>query len=224
MSNVSRFAAFATAVALLSPLTAFAQPTAAGAPPAGSTVIDFNGLANTALTTQFAGLGVTISGGACSQSDMTGSGTSFSSAYVANYLNQFTGDQCPGSATANFRYPALTFTFVTPIQYFGVSALVNYNRFNDLSDLLNFTTATGSIGLSVAAGNAVPARYVAIQDAAGFTSVTLSTGGNGVFLFDNLTFSPAAISTVPEPSTWALMGMGLLVTGAMAARRKRNTV
>ena len=225
VSRYSRFLTLASAAVLLLPGAAFAQPTAGGAPPAGSTVINFNALlAGTPITTQFAAFGVTISGGACAQSDLTGSGTSFTTPYVANYLNQFTGAQCPGASTTGFIYPALTFTFASPIQYFGVNVLVNYNR-TIVDDRLFFTTATGSLGLAAANGNAVPAKFVAIQDVTPFTSVTLSTGGNGVFLFDNLTFSPAAITAVPEPSTWVLMGMGLLALGGVAAgRRKRSAL
>jgi hypothetical protein len=117
----------------------------------------------------------------------------------------------------------LTFTFASPIRYFGVNAFVNYNRPGPNPDnLLIFTTANGSLGLPAAAGFQVPAPFLAIQDAPPFTPVTLSTGGNGSFLNDNLTFSPPSIATIPEPSTWALMGTGLLVLGGVAGRRKRG--
>jgi hypothetical protein len=36
-------------------------------------------------------------------------------------------------------------------------------------------------------------------------------------------YSIAAVSTVPEPGTWALLGTGLLAVGGIAARRKRTT-
>jgi hypothetical protein len=35
-------------------------------------------------------------------------------------------------------------------------------------------------------------------------------------------YTIAAVSTVPEPGTWALLGTGLLAVGGVAARRKRT--
>jgi hypothetical protein len=224
MSHIARFATLGTVVLLL-PGAAVAQPTAAGAPPAGSTVIDFNALpAGAPITTQFAALGVTISGGACA----IGVGSGFTSVNVANATPA--GRQCPGSPFApdeTGRYPALTFTFATPIQYFGLNASVNFNRMGDPFDLrentLLFTTTNGFLGRLTTTFYQSPAPgFVAIQDATRFTTVTVSTGGNGYFQFDNLTFSPPIVSAVPEPSTWALMGTGLLVLGGVAVRRKRG--
>jgi hypothetical protein len=37
-----------------------------------------------------------------------------------------------------------------------------------------------------------------------------------------LDFGPPAVSTAPEPGTWALLGTGLLVVGGMSARRRRR--
>lgn len=37
-----------------------------------------------------------------------------------------------------------------------------------------------------------------------------------------LVFAPAQASTVPEPSTWTLMGAGLLLVGGISARRRRS--
>ena len=215
MSHVSRRVTLATAAVLLLPTAALAQPTLAGAPPAGSTVIDFNALpVGTEITTQFAALGVTISGGACTNGAFTGS--FFTSQQVTN----FTGDGTTpcGGAPGFPTYPALTFTFTTPITYFGVDAVVSNGNVN-----LIFATSNGTLAVPTPGFLTPPAQFRAIQDATPFTTVTLSTGLTGAFAIDNLTFATAA-ATVPEPGTWAMLGTGLLAVAGMAARRKRRTV
>jgi hypothetical protein len=52
-------------------------------------------------------------------------------------------------------------------------------------------------------------------------SVTISLDSSGFFKeFKQVDFSPAAITAVPEPSTWALMFLGFAGIGFMAYRRK----
>lgn len=51
-----------------------------------------------------------------------------------------------------------------------------------------------------------------------------TTGTGGFLQFDDITLSPAAVAAVPEPSTWAMMFLGLgLVGGAMRRRRNNRT-
>jgi hypothetical protein len=164
------------------------------------------------LTTQFAALGVTISGGACTNGTFTG--TFFMSQQVTNFQDDGTV-ACAGSAFPS--YQPLTFTFANAITYFGVQAVVSGGNVN-----LNFTTTNGTLLVATPGFATPPAQFRAIQDATPFTSVTLSTGLTGGFAIDNLTFRTATI--VPEPGTWAMLGTGLLALGGIAARRKRGSV
>lgn len=54
-------------------------------------------------------------------------------------------------------------------------------------------------------------------------SVTISLDGTGFFKeFKQVDFSPAAITAVPEPTTWAMMILGFAGVGFMAYRRKSS--
>jgi hypothetical protein len=203
-------AAILAAAVLAAQSVVQAQPTGAIAPQPGSTVIDFDALASGAVvTSQFAGQGVTISGGACATSFYSATVFGGDPRQIANTLPP-TGT-CAG--TSDSPYPALTFTFANPIGSFGFNALSN-------SDRLVFTTANGAIELPVL--RTQPAPFVGIVDATPFTSVTVAATGNGAFVFDNLTFRAATV--VPEPTTWTLLGTGLLAIGGAARRRRTPRV
>ena len=47
----------------------------------------------------------------------------------------------------------------------------------------------------------------------------------GANIIDDLSVveTTAAVTTAPEPGTWALLGTGLLAVGGVAVRRKRTT-
>lgn len=63
--------------------------------------------------------------------------------------------------------------------------------------------------------------YVNIYDTSGtgITSAKFSQLGWGGFEFDSLLFNTDPATAIPEPTTWALMGIGLL--GAALARKRR---
>jgi hypothetical protein len=62
----------------------------------------------------------------------------------------------------------------------------------------------------------------AVQDTAGFTSITISvlSGANAAFSMDDLRFS--AIGVVPEPESVALIGAGLLAYSLLRRRQSRK--
>jgi hypothetical protein len=187
--------------------TADAQLTVAGAAPAGATVIDFDALAHgTQVTTQFAALGVTIGGGVCAANTLFAGG----GREVNNFLTA--GPGCGGAPP----FPGITFSFTTPIRYFGLNVSTS-----DVGGGALVTTPVGSVSFP---GTGFPDfPFVAVQSETPFSSVTLSTGGTGAVAIDNMTFSIGAATTIPEPSTWTLLGTGLLAVGSAASRRRKRS-
>ena len=85
----------------------------------------------------------------------------------------------------------------------------------------------GPVGSTVTYRNAV---HLPGEPAAGdlFTTIDLWFGPSGLALgpfttmnLDADRVAIAPVATVPEPSTWALLGAGLAATGAAARRRAR---
>lgn len=72
--------------------------------------------------------------------------------------------------------------------------------------------------------NATTGTFFGVVSNSAFTSFTVSaiqpTSGFLWPTVDNLTLGAAAITTAPEPQTYALVGVGLLVIGAVARRRR----
>ena len=112
--------------------------------------------------------------------------------------------------------------FTTPTRAFGVDLFVFYGQpiattisvFDRGGQLVGSTTLTPTAG-----------QFVGWQHEAGIGRVHFS-GGSGDALgvrMDNVTFGagPAAVTTTPEPATFALLGGGLAVVGAVARRRRR---
>ena len=182
--------------------TAVAQPVVVGAPVAGSTVINFNAIpAFTSLSNQFAGLGVSIVSSCVMTSNYYPTYFGGDPIQVTNFDRN--GTDCAGGGS----YPNVTFNFASTINYFGLNGISNGN--------ITLTNANGSISVYAPVQN--PANFVGFTDATGFNSVTISADLNNAFAIDDVSFT----STVPEPSSVALVAVGMLAVGA-AARRKRT--
>lgn len=181
--------------------TAVAQPVAVGAPVAGSTVITFNAIpAFTSLSNQFAGLGVSIASSCVMTRDDYNAAFGGDPIQVANFDQN--GLDCAGGAS----YPNVTFNFASTINYFGLKGISN--------GTITLTNSNGSMGVSAPPLNAT---FIGFTDATGFNSVTISADHGGAFAIDDVSFA----STVPEPSSVALVAVGMLAVAA-AARRKRT--
>jgi len=159
----------------------------------GAPQVDFNGLPAGPLTNQFAGLGVTFSGGLNA---------------FANAASNFVGS-VPGSViTISFSSTMLRTGFdittqsadnlKVEVQAFSGSTLVTTGTFTILTP---GTTQS----------------FVGFEDSSGIDGLVLTpvvgTGGAGRFLLDNLRFEP-----IPEPSTALLLAGGLIALGVVRRR------
>lgn len=195
-----------TGTTFASPLigtSGFAAPTIAGA----STVVTFDSQPN-ATFASLTSNGVTVSGiGGLLRTDNT-------------YANQYNGrgshyvDNNMG-ATSGIRI-----NFAAPVNGFAF----NWGASDDGWVLSAFDTAGAliesfatPITMSSNAGD-----YIGIQAAGiAFATLTDRLAGDWVFI-DNIVFSAAAAAAVPEPQTFALMGLGLLGLGLASRRRLRR--
>ena len=110
--------------------------------------------------------------------------------------------------------------------YWGSIDAYNTIKFFDGATLVgSFTGSSGSLGFNTTPnGNETSTnsnRYVTFSNLV-FNSVVLGSVGQNSFEFDNV--SSAAVSAVPEVSTWMMMILGFFGVGFTAYRRKRVPV
>ena len=170
------------------------------------TTITFDSIGNgVEITNQFAGLGVTFSGGLFGDTNSTD-------------LLRFT---TPGAAVAgNFSTPcspavpctAITLNFSTAIIRIGMQ-VVTTNE-----DDFRIVVPGGS--LDYATDLALPEEFVGLQDLNGFSTVTLLAFGtkSHAFLINDLVFDP-----VPEPATWGVLLIGFAAIVLAHRRRSKAT-
>jgi hypothetical protein len=113
---------------------------------------------------------------------------------------------------------AFAVLFPSPVSYFGLQQLFADSLTSHTT--LDFFDSAGSLLLhtSVLSHDGELAWQSTARDIAGVSVFTDDPGGLG---YDNLLFDPKICCTgpVPEPSAWALMIGGLVLTGAMLRRR-----
>jgi hypothetical protein len=178
------------------------SPVGLGAFSGSATVIDFSTLNNDdPITTQFTGLGLTVSGGLFA--DVGGpSGVIFGSASASNFL-----PSNPGPAP----YNTIVLTFSTPMIRIGMDEI-------SLPGNFNITTPGGALAYP----KDLNPGFVGFEDLTGFTSVTLTVtrdlDNDNAFGIDNLRFE----SAVPEPTSATLLGGALLLLGCARLRAWRK--
>jgi hypothetical protein len=173
-----------------------------------ATLIDFDdGSANAPVGAFYSSLGVTFSN-ATWVSNFGLAGSSGSLAIDANGAVQFTSIN-PVVATFS--------SAVSDVSIRGIDVGYNGLRIDAYDataggNLLTFATAIGT-GAGVGQFYDVSANVGSIRRVEIYQIYAF--GGDGIFL-DNFSFS----SSVPEPSTWAMMVLGFAGIGCMAYRRK----
>ncbi len=172
------------------------------------------------MTTQFAALGVVLSGGVCANPDAVAlNNYGGDPIQITNYIGG--GPETPSrpcTPESPFRRP-ITFSFSRPINFFGVNAT------GARGDRYRFTTENGSVLFPETPLGGAPFR--GIRDERPFSTLTVTSSrydqfGSVLVIFDDLRFGDAAASVVPEPTTLALLGAGLLAVGAAARGRGRG--
>jgi len=163
----------------------------------GAPQVDFNGLPAGELTNQFAGQGVTFSGGLYA----------FSNA-AANFQ---------GSVPGN----------VIQISFTSTMLRAGFDVTTQLADNLKVDVKAFLGGMLVTTGTftiltpGTTQSFVGFEDSTGgidnlVLTPVVGSGGSGRFLLDNLRFEP-----IPEPSTALLFSGGLLLLAARGTQRRR---
>lgn len=174
------------------------------------TVVTFNSIGDEELVdTQFTGLGVTFSGPVFG---MTNSGDtdlypSGGGGVIASNWRYGTFNLTPGVLVASFS---------STMQRIGFYHSGNEEDDFTVTFFLN-NVETGSLLVPQTNG---PAAFFGAEDTGGFDriEITVPVNNNGFFAFDDVRFE--AGDGVPEPSTYALMAMG--ICGLAWLRRTRR--
>jgi PEP-CTERM motif len=190
-------------VSLAAVPTAGAQLVQALASAPGSTWLNFNALdVRTPVPNEWLGQGVTISSSCFLTENLYAAFFACDPMQVTNFDAH--GKDCNGGHA----YPAVTLSFSSAINYFGLVG--------GAANTLTLTDAHGSVTV-----NAVVPTFVGLNDADGFSWVTISADQKGAFVLDDFSFGSTVVVATPEPATLVLFATGMLAVG-VAAKRKRS--
>lgn len=200
------------------------------APASAATVIDFNDLrpnnGRTYVYGPYENNGFRLSSSVCSSSK-----TCFiTSGNTINNIDR------TGAALVNFLGNAVISLERIDGGLFTLNSLVLASNTNNSSGfgpitqdaLFNFNLSDGS---TVTQMRTISSSGVANRNLLSFDVGTISsfsfrprTGTGGFLQFDDITVSPNAVAAVPEPSTWAMMLLGLGFVGGAMRSRKNNGI
>ena len=158
--------------------------------------------------------------------DFTGYTVTLAAQGTGLSINSFPNNPHSGSYAAAFgatadEYDTISQTLTTtPGAFYDVSFYLKYNGSQtDASFVAQFDNTT-LLSLSGTYGDGIYAQYSSLVQASG-SSTTLSFAGynQGAYYFlDDISVSQVA---VPEPSTWAMLGLGAVGAGVVLRRRQR---
>lgn len=183
-----------------------AAPVAVDVSAFSGTLIDFNALADRFVVgNQFAGLGVSVTGGSLITNNSSTVQGQFGSQGASNY-----DYLSPG--TPSF---AIVLTFSNPIVRIGMDQVSNSVDF-----ILDVS------GEEMLFGSSASRSFVGVEDLDGFTQATLriTAENDPLFTIDNLRFDFAGTpggGTVPEPGGLALAALALGAAGVAGRRKAR---
>jgi hypothetical protein len=166
----------------------------------------------TALTSQYNSLGVTFSGGGAILDENSSFGVNALSGRDFLAFNEFATLSGGGTPSG-----PETVTFATPVSSVSI--------YGGDGSSETFSLAGYGAGHTLLASESSPnvgGQYTELSiSAPDITSITF--GGNGSFyVFDNLTFTPAVSSSVPDGCS-TLIGMGIGLAGLIGLRRTMFT-
>ena len=173
----------------------------------------------------------------------TSSASFLSQVAAGSYTESFDG--LPSDPPTAYTGGSFAYTVASPNGLYGSGEFLAVNQENDgltisfsggnvmavggnffatnLSDAFQAVAMTVSLsdGTSVTfTPTSQSASYLGFTSDVAITSLTISGAGTSLYSgLDNLTVGAVAIPAVPEPTTWALMGLGL--AGVVLARRRK---